>query len=291
MPRINRHLEKLFAVTVTALTVTALLTLLFIILFILKESLVIFQQVSALDFLLGREWRPASLQVRLGLWPIITASLALAGLALLLALPVAVGAALFLAHRCPVGCRRPLRALIDLMAGVPSVIYGFVGMMVLLPLFERWFGMSSGDSLLAGGVVLAIMIMPFIIATTSESMEAAARGHLQVSRSLGVSEAYMLRHLILPASRLGILAGAVLGVSRAMGETMAVMMVVGNSPLLPTALLGRVQPIPSLIALEIGSAPLGTLHYHALFGAGLVLLVMLLIINLFFYFLRQRLIG
>ncbi|ADH87312.1 phosphate ABC transporter permease subunit PstC [Desulfurivibrio alkaliphilus] len=291
MPRFNHRLEQLFAATVTSLTVAALLTLLFIIGFILKESLLIFQQVAPLDFLFGREWRPLSPQVRLGLWPFLTASLAVTALALLLALPVAIGAALFLAFRCPPRLRRSLLGLINLLAGIPSVIYGFIGIMVLLPLFERWFGMSSGDSLLAGGIVLAVMILPFIIATSSESMAAAARGHLQASRSLGVSQGYMLRNLVLPAARFGILAGSILGVSRAMGETMAVMMVVGNSPLPPTALLERVQPIPSLIALEIGSAPLGSLHYHALFGAALVLLLMLLAINLFFYFLRQRLSG
>ncbi|MFH7319367.1 phosphate ABC transporter permease subunit PstC [Desulfurivibrio sp. D14AmB] len=288
---LHYRFEKLFAVTVKGLTVTALFTLLFIILFILKESLVVFQQVSIGDFIFGGQWRPVSSQLRLGLWPILTASLVLSALALLLALPPAVGAALFLAHVCPDRLRRPLRSLIAIMAGIPSVVYGFIGVVLLLPVLERLFRMSSGDSLLAGGIVLGVMILPFIIATTTESMEAAAKGQLVVSRAMGVSHWYMLRRLVLPASRMGIIAGAVLGVSRAMGETMAVIMVVGNSPLMPTELLGRIKPIPALIALEIGSAPLGSIHYHALFGAGFVLLMLLLAINLLFYFLRKRLVS
>ncbi|HET97603.1 MAG TPA: phosphate ABC transporter permease subunit PstC [Desulfurivibrio alkaliphilus] len=283
--------EKLFAATVKGLTVAALFILLFIILFILKESLVVFRQVSIGDFIFGGQWRPVSLNLRLGLWPILTASLVLSALALALALPPAVGAALFLAHVCPDRLGRPLRSLIAIMAGIPSVVYGFAGVVLLLPILERLFKMSSGDSLLAGGIVLGVMILPFIIATTTESMEAAAQGHSVVSRAMGVSRWYMLRRLVLPVSRMGIIAGAVLGVSRAMGETMAVIMVVGNSPLLPTELLGRIKPIPALIALEIGSAPLGSIHYHALFGAGFVLLVLLLAINLLFYFLRKRLVS
>lgn len=284
----NNHLEKLFAIAVKLLTAMAMLTLVFIILFILKESLVVFQEISLIDFLFGKEWRPVSQNMRLGLRPIITATLALSGLALIIALPISVGAALFLSHVCPVRLRRPLRSFIDLLAGIPSVIYGFIGVVVLLPLMERIFDMSAGDSLLAGGVLLAVMILPFIISTTAESMEASVKNHVMTSKSMGVSHWYMLRNLVLPSSWTGIIAGAVLGTSRAMGETMAVMMVVGNSPLMLTSLFGRVKPIPSLIALEIGSAPLGSMHYHAIFGAGFVLLVLLLIINMFFYLLRKR---
>ncbi len=284
----NNHLEKIFAIAVKSLTVMALLTLVFIILFILKESLVVFQETSLVDFLFGQEWRPTSANMRLGLRPIIMATLALSGLALVMALPVSVGAALFLSHVCPIRLRRPLRSFIDLLAGIPSVIYGFIGVVVLLPLMERIFDMSAGDSLLAGGIILAVMILPFIVSTTAESMEASVKNHVMTSKSMGVSHWYMLRSLVLPSSWTGIIAGAVLGTSRAMGETMAVMMVVGNSPLMPTSLFGRVKPIPSLIALEMGSAPLGSMHYHAIFGAGFVLLILLLIINLIFYFLRKR---
>ncbi len=283
----RKTLEKIFAVTVTLLTVTALLTLLFIIIFIFKESMMLFKHTSFFDFISGREWRPLSSNPRFGLLPILTASLALSGLALVIALPIGVGAALFLSHVCPQRLSRKIRPFIDMLAGIPSVIYGFIGVVVLLPFLEKFFQLSSGDSLLAGGILLSVMILPFIVATTSESMETSARQYVMISKSLGVSHWYMLRNLVLPVSRIGILAGAILGTSRAMGETMAVIMVVGNSPLMPSSLLQRIKPITSLIALEMGSAPVGSLHYHSLFSAGLVLLIFLLIINLIFYFLRK----
>ena len=277
-----------FAVTVKALTVTAVFVLLFIIFFIVRESLVIFYNVSPVDFLLGQDWRPVSDPPRFGLLPILTASLALSGLALVLALPAGVGCALFLTQVCPVAIKRRLRPFIDVLAGIPSVIYGFVGIVVLLPYLEMQFNLSSGESLMAGGILLAVMILPFIVATTSESMDNIAGNYITTSKSLGVSRWYMIRNLIIPASKTGIIAGAVLGAARAMGETMAVLMVVGNSPLMPDSLWQRIKPIPALIALEKGSASLGSLHYHALYGAGLVLLLILLLINLIFYFIRKK---
>lgn len=277
-----------FAVAVKALAVAAVFVLLFIIGFILRESIVLFYNVSFVDFLLGLDWRPVSEPPSFGLLPILTASLALSVLALVLALPAGVGCALFISQVCPTFIKNKLRSFIDVLAGVPSVIYGFIGVVVLLPFMKGQFELSTGESLLAGGIILAIMIFPFIISTAAESMDNVASEHVITSKSLGVSSWYMIRRLILPASKTGILAGAILGTARAMGETMAVMMVVGNSPLMPESLFQRVKPIPALIALESGSASLGSLHYHALYAAGLVLLLILLFINLVFYFIRKK---
>ncbi len=287
----QKIIDKIFTVTVKALTVTSVLILIFIIIFIVQESMVFFSQVFPLDFLLGRDWRPMSQPPRVGLLPILTATLALSGLALLMALPAGIGCSLFLSQVCPLKLRRKIHPFIDVLAGIPSVVYGFVGVVLLLPTLERLFNLSSGDSLLAGGIVLAVMILPFLIATITESMENTTGKHIITSKSMGVSRWYMIRHLVLPASRVGILAGAILGTARAMGETMAVIMVVGNSPLMPVSIWQRVKPIPSLIALEMGSAPLGTLHYHALYAAGLVLLLMLLLINMVFYYIRKKIEG
>lgn len=284
----NSEIEKIFSFTIKLFTFIALFTLICIVLFLLKESVVVFENISLVDFIFGKEWRPTSKDLRLGLWPIMASTLVLSTLALLIALPLSIGAALFLSCACPVKLRRPIHSLIDLMDGIPSVIYGFIGIMLLLPLIEKIFNRSSGDSLLAGAILLAVMIFPFTTSTIAESMEASTKKYILYSKAMGVSRWYMLRNLVLPASKTGIIAGAVLGTSRAMGETMAVIMVVGNSPLIPTSLLQRVKPITSLIALEIGSAPLGSIHYHSLFGAGLVLMVILLIVNLVFCYLKKR---
>lgn len=287
----NNKKEKVFATMVCFMTIVVLFILVFIIVFILKESLIIFQEVSIKDFIFGREWRPTSVNPRFGLFPIIMGTLSLTLGALLWALPFSIGTALFISQVCPQKWRRGLRAMVDLMAGIPSVIYGFLGVVIILPAIETFFDQSSGDSVLAGIVVLGIMIMPFMVSIIAESMETVVSPYISVSKSLGISKWYMIRRLVLPGAWQGILAGVVLGTSRAMGETMAVMMVVGNSALIPETLLDRIKPITSLIALEIGSAPVNSLHYHGIFGAGFVLLMVLLVINIGFYKIRKKISG
>jgi len=287
----NHKKEKVFTTMVRFMTIVVLFILVFIIYFILKESLMIFQQVSLKDFIFGREWRPLSVNPRFGLFPIIIGTLSLTSGALIWALPFSIGTAIFISQVCPEQWRRGLRSLTDLMAGVPSVIYGFLGVVVLLPAIESIFGQSSGDSLMAGIIVLGVMIMPFMISIIAESMESVVRPYIGVSKSLGLSKWYMIRRLVLPGAWKGIFAGVVLGTSRAMGETMAVMMVVGNSALIPETLLDRIKPITSLIALEIGSAPVNSVHYHGIFGAGFVLLMVLLLINFAFYRIRRKISG
>src|SRR5699024_9983822 len=139
------------------------------------------------------------------------------------------------------------RSIIDILAGVPSVVYGFIGLLVLVKFFEIRYSFPSGESVLAGGILLSIMMLPFVISTCEESMKRIYETYLPSSNAIGVSKSYMIRKLILPNSKRSILASAVLALGRGMGETMAVMMVIGNSPIMPK-LLGRAQTIPSLIA-------------------------------------------
>ncbi|MGF7184664.1 phosphate transport system permease protein [Desulfitispora alkaliphila] len=281
--------DRLFEGLVRGLALVAVLLLVFIVFFIAKESYPVFKQVDLSTFLLGQDWRPLSDPPRLSILPMLAATIAVSLGALFIALPVGLGCGLFLSQVCPPQWRRIIRPFLDIMAGIPSVVYGFLGVMLLIPLVEKYFDVSSGESLLCGSILLAIMILPFIISTCDETMSKAAAKYLPASKSLGVSRWYMFRHLLLPASKIGIISGAILGTARAMGETMAVMMVVGNAALMPTSIFERIKPIPALIALEMGSAPLGSLHYHALFAAGLVLMLLLVTINLIFYLIRQRL--
>ena len=183
--------------------------------------------------------------------------------------------------------KRLIRGIVDILAGVPSVIYGFVGLLVVVKFFEVNLSLASGESVLSGGIVLSVMLLPFIVSTCDESMEKIYREYSQSSRALGVSKSYMIRNLLLPASKRSILASVVLALGRGMGETMAVMMVIGNAPIVPR-LLGKAQTIPSLIALEMGMAEVGSLHYHALFASGFVLMIMLLIINGLLYVIKNR---
>lgn len=285
----NKWKNDIFKYIISILTVFSLLLLSFIILFILKESIVFFKEVSIIDFILGRRWNPLDSPDKLSIYPIILGTIYVSIIGIVIALPIGVGNAIVLSSYTNGEFKRIMRSLIDILAGIPSVIYGFIGLLVLVKFFEVKFSFASGESVLAGGIILAIMMLPFIISTCEESMEKVYNEYSKTSNTLGVSKSYMIRKIILPSSKRSILASGVLAFGRGMGETMAVMMVIGNSPIMPK-LLGRARTIPSLIALEMGMAEVGSLHYHGLYASGFVLMMILLIINVILYIIKRKII-
>lgn len=285
----NKWKNDIFKYIISILTVFSLLLLSFIILFILKESIVFFKEVSIIDFILGRRWNPLDSPDKLSIYPIILGTIYVSIIGIVIALPIGVGNAIVLSSYTNGEFKRIMRSLIDILAGIPSVIYGFIGLLVLVKFFEVKFSFASGESVLAGGIILAIMMLPFIISTCEESMEKVYNEYSKTSNTLGVSKSYMIRKIILPSSKRSILASGVLALGRGMGETMAVMMVIGNSPIMPK-LLGRARTIPSLIALEMGMAEVGSLHYHGLYASGFVLMMILLIINVILYIIKRKII-
>lgn len=278
--------EKVFKFIVKFLTLISLLLLVFIFVFIFKESFVFFKEVSIFKFVSGRTWNPLDSPDKLSIFPIILGTIYVSLIGISIALPIGVGSAVVLSSYTNEKVKRVARSVIDILAGIPSVVYGFIGLLVLVKFFEVEFSFSSGESVLAGGVLLSIMMLPFIISTCDESMEKVYREYYHYSSALGVSKSYMIRKIILPESRKSILASIVLALGRGMGETMAVMMVIGNAPIMPK-LLKKCQTIPSLIALEMGMAEVGSLHYHALFASGFVLMIILLAINTVLYFIKK----
>lgn len=281
--------DKLFKYVILVTTIFSLLILCFIILFISKESLVFFKEVSVVNFIFGRTWNPLNSPDKLSILPIILGTVYVSLIGVIIALPLGVGNAIVLSCYMDGKTKAIIRKIVDIMAGVPSVIYGLMGLLVLIKFFEFRFSFPSGESVLAGGIVLAIMMLPFIVSTCEESMDKIFNSYLANSNALGVSKSYMIRKLILPNSRRSILASAVLALGRGMGETMAVMMVIGNAPIMPK-LFGKAQTIPSLIALEMGMVEIGSLHYHGLYAAGFVLMVILLVINIILYIIKKKLI-
>lgn len=279
-------IDKIFDTVVKLLTLFSLLILVFIIIFILKESIVFFKEVSILKFITGRKWNPLKSPTDLSILNIILGTLYVSFVAIIIALPIGVGAGLLLSIYTSGKWKVITRGIIDILAGVPSVVYGFIGLLVIVKFFEAVLDFPTGESVLAGGILLSIMILPYIISTCSETMDNIYKENLISSEALGTSKIYMARKIVLPESKKGIIAAVILALGRAMGETMAVMMVIGNTPI-PPKLLRRAQTIPSLIALEMGMVEVGSLHYHALFASGLVLMVMLLIINIIFYYIKK----
>lgn len=284
----RRQLDHLSSLFVGLLTATAVSILAFLIVFIFLESLPAFREIGVLAFLTGTKWYPVTFggEPSYGILPMLLTTLYVSVIAVALALAVGVGMALYLS--CVAGNRQRalLGPLLDLLAGIPSVVYGFVGLMVIVKFFEK-LGRSAGESILAGGILLSVMILPYMVSACGETMLNLRREYEQASTALGVSKWYMAAQLILPASGRSILVSMILATGRAMGETMAVMMVIGNAPRLPS-LLGKGETIASLIALEMGMAEFGSVHYHALYAAGFVLMVVLCIINAVFSGIKNR---
>ncbi|WP_352419522.1 phosphate ABC transporter permease subunit PstC [Proteiniborus sp.] len=282
-----KFLDKAFSIIIKLLTLFSLLLLGFVIIFIFKESFVFFREVSVFKFITGRTWNPLSSPDKLSILNLILGTLYVSFVAIVIALPIGVGSALLLSGYVSGRRRVIIRGIIDILGGIPSVVYGFIGLLVLVKFFEVKFDFPTGESVLAGGILLSLMVLPYIISTCDETMEKIYENHLPSSQALGVSKNYFIRKVVLPESKKGIIASTVLALGRAMGETMAVMMVVGNAPMTPK-LLGKAQTIPSLIALEMGMAEVGSLHYHALFAAGFVLMAMLLVINTVLYYVKKN---
>ncbi|WP_406242304.1 phosphate ABC transporter permease subunit PstC [Tissierella carlieri] len=281
--------NRIFKSIVCFLTVLSLLILSFIILFILRESIVFFKEVSIIKFIFGNKWNPLNFPNKLSIYPTILGTIYVSLIGIAIALPIGVGNAIVLSNYTNNKFKKIVRVIVDILAGIPSVIHGFIGLLVLVKFFETKFLLATGESVLAGGIILSIMMLPFIISTCEESMEKIYNENSTYSNALGVSKSYMIRKVILPNSKRSILASTVLALSRGMGETMAVMMVIGNAPIMPK-LLGKCQTIPSLIALEMGMAEVGSLHYHALYAAGFVLMMILLIINILLYIIKRKII-
>lgn len=280
----------LFSNLIRLLTLLTVLSLAFVLIFIVQEALPAFSETSLTAFLFGQRWMPMDYGngVSFGIGNFIAGTMAVSALAILIALLIGVGAAVFLSCAVSENARSLLYPLIDLLAGIPSVIYGFIGLCVFVKLFQRLGIAGSGHSVLTAAILLAVMLLPFLVSSCSETMLKIRRRYLPAASALGISYWHTVAHVVLPLSARNILLSVILATGRAMGETMAVMMVMGNANLFPT-LLGKGETIASLIALEMGTAAADSTHYHALYAAGLVLLVILLAINTGIALLRRRL--
>lgn len=286
----RKQLNIIFSFLIYMLTALAVLVLGFVIYFIVKEALPLFSEVGITEFLFGTRWMPIAYTgtTSFGIFNFIAATVYVSFTAMVLAVGVGLGTSLFLACVATDTMRGLLYPFIDLLAGIPSVIYGFIGLQVLVKLFLK-AGVHTGSCVLAAGILLAVMLLPFLVASCSETMLKEREKYEAAAKALGVSGWYAAATIILPASWKNILLSMILAIGRAMGETMAVMMVMGNANLFPK-LLGKSESIASVIALEMGTAVYGSTHYHALYAAGLVLMVLLFIINVTINLIRSRMV-
>ncbi len=246
-----------------------------------KGKIVTTDNVAVTEFLSGKEWFPtAEPAAQMGILSLILGTLWVSLGAILISLPLGLGVAIYMAEIAHPRVRNTFKPIIELLSGIPSVVYGFFGLVVIVPLIQSVFNLPVGETALAGSIILAIMALPTIITIAEDSIRTTPRSMKEASLALGASRWQTIYRIIIPYSISGITAAAILGIGRAIGETMAVLMVTGNAASIPHSFLEPVRTIPATIAAELGESPQGGLHYQSLFILGSILFVITLIVNL-----------
>ena len=240
-------------------------------------------EIGVFDFLMGVKWKPGN--DIYGILPMILGSIYVTAGAIVIGVPIGILTAIFMAHFCPKRLYKVLKPAVDLLAGIPSIVYGFFGLVVLVPFVRAQFG-GDGTSILTASILLGIMILPSVIGVSESAIRAVPESYYEGGLALGASHERSVFFAVVPAAKSGILAGVILGIGRAIGETMAVMMVAGNQPRVPGSILEGVRTMTTNIVLEMGYA--ADLHREALIATAVVLFVFILLINLTFSILKRR---
>ncbi len=254
--------------------------LLFIMVFLFMEGLPIFKIVSVRDFLFGHYWYPTSDPADFGIFPLIIASLSVTALSSVIAIPLGVMTAVYLAELASRRVAEIVKPMVELLAALPSVVIGFFGMVVVAPFLQNVFGIPTGLNLFNSAMMLAFMSIPTICSLSEDAIYSVPSVLKEGSLALGATHWETILRVILPASISGISTAVILGMSRAIGETMVVLMVAGGAGMIPESIFSPVRPLPASIAAEMAEAPFRSDHYHALFAIGIVLFVFTLLFNL-----------
>lgn len=275
--------EKIFEMLFLLAAGFSIIAVFMICLFLFANSIPAIHKIGFVEFIFGQKWKPGN--ELYGIFPMIIGSLYVTAGAIIFGVPVGLMTAIFLSKFCPKKLHKFLKSAIDLLAGIPSVVYGFFGLMVIIPFVREVFG-GNGNSILTASILLGIMILPTIISVSESSLNAVPESYYEGARALGATHERSVFYAMLPTAKSGILAGIILGIGRAIGETMAVIMVAGNQARIPTSILKGVRTLTANIVIEMGYAT--DLHREALIATGAVLFVFILIINLCFNILKNR---
>ena len=278
--------EKIMEYVFMLTAVVSILAVALICIFLFANGIPAMQEIGFVDFLLGKEWRPGN--NIFGIYPMILGSLYVTGGALVIGVPVGILMAIFMARFCPSKLYKILKPIVDLLAGIPSIVYGFFGLVVLVPFLREVVDVKGfrGQSILCAAILLGIMILPTIIGAAEPAIRAVEQSYYEGALALGATHERSVFSVVVPAASSGVLAAVILGVGRALGETMAVMMIVGNQPRVPDSIFEGVRTLTTNIVMEMGYAT--DLHRGALIATGVVLFVFILIINLSFSALKHK---
>ena len=275
--------EKAMKMVFLAAACVSILAVALICIFLFANGIPAIKEIGLFDFLTGTAWKPGN--NKFGILPMILGSIYVTAGALIVGVPIGILMAVFMAKYCPQKLYRPLKTGVDLLAGIPSVVYGFFGLVVMVPMVREVFG-GNGNSILTASLLLGIMILPTIIETSEAAIQAVPDKYYEGALALGATHERSVFRTVVPAAKSGILAGVILGVGRAIGETMAVMMMAGDQARVPAGVLEGVRTLTANIVIEMGYA--ADLHREALIATGVVLFVFILIINLLFSILKRK---
>lgn len=261
---------------------SAILFVFAIFFFVLREaSPILFGHWSPFEFFCTTRWQPTSeVHPQFGILAMLVGTAAVTGLAMLIAVPLGLGSAVFISEFCEGKIKEVLKVLIELLAAIPSIVWGFVGYMVLGPILIEWTGAPVGINLFNGGVILALMSIPIIVSVGEDALKAVPDSYREAALSLGASRWEIVYRVLFPAAKNGLLAAVLLGVGRAIGETMAVLMATGQAVQIPRGLMDPICTLTATIAAELGEAVEGGVHYRMLFVIGLVLFLLTFAVNL-----------
>jgi len=260
---------------------SASITILFLImLFLFKEGLPIFKTVSVQEFIFGKYWYPTSDPADFGIFPLIVASLAVTFFSAVISIPLGVMTAIYLAEIASSRVSEIVKPAVELLAALPSVVIGFFGMVLVAPFLQNLFGVPTGLNLFNASLMLAFMAVPTICSISEDAIHSVPTALKEASLALGATHFETITRIIIPAAVSGICTAVILGMSRAVGETMVVLMVAGGAAMVPESVFDPVRPMPASIAAEMGEAPLGSEHYYALFATGIVLFFFTLVFNI-----------
>ena len=262
--------------------ISAILFVFGIFFFVFREGAgFLFSGFNPREFFTSPEWYPTSQShVRYGVLALIAGTASVTALAMAIAVPFGVGAAIFVSEFCGPRWKETLKITIELLAAIPSVVWGFIGLTVLNPLIMRTFGVPIGLTVLNGGLVLALMSVPIIVSIGEDALKAVPDSYREAALALGVTRWQLVYRVLLPAAKNGLLAAVLLGVGRAVGETMAVLMATGHAVTIPTSVMDSVRTLTATIAAELGEAPVNSEHYQVLFIIGILLFFITFIVNL-----------
>jgi len=280
--------EKIYKGIFTLLAFASLIFLVGITLTLFIEGLPVFKEVGFFDFIFGRSWYPTYEPAEFGILPLILGSLWVTFGAVLFCVPIGVGSALFINELAGKRLKAVLKPIIEILAGIPSIVYGFFGMVIVAPFIQRLLGLPVGLTAFTGSLMLGIMATPTVCSISEDALSFVPRSFREASLAVGANRWQTLTRVVFPASASGISTSIILGMSRAVGETMTVLMVTGGAAVIPHTFFQPVRPMTSTIAAEMGEAVMGSTHYHSLFAIGLSLFFITLVFNVIAELISKR---